>query len=377
MKRFLIVKLWALGDILMATPVLRALKQHFPDCHITWFVEKAHMDALADNPLIDELIAFDTRTWRQSLDHGNLIAYFRTSLRLYRDLKRHRFDAVLNLTPEKWWSIWFNVAPIRVGLFPSMRRKWMRRFYTQAIFRSHDSRLHNTTHYLQAVRGLGIPGPFDERMVLSIREEDRNAVRAFLEAEADYDPQKPLLVLHPGTSMPSKCWPTDLYAAVVEALNNRVTVVITGSPKEAPLADAILAVLPPDMPRPLVATGKLDRLSQTAALIESSSAVVTGDTSALHIASALGTPLVGLYGSTRPGRNAPLFGTNVLLYDDHVSCAPCRKSQCPLKGPDHMRCQKAVTPSQVLSALQILLADCQKDPLPWSLGDTAVIQGPP
>jgi len=84
---------------------------------------------------------------------------------------------------------------------------------------------------------------------------------------------------------------------------------------------------------------------------------VTGDTALLHIASALGRPLVGIYGSTRPGDNAPLFGPHVLLYDDHVFCAPCYREHCPLAGDNFLKCQKAVTPNQVLAAMETLLKE--------------------
>jgi heptosyltransferase-2 len=104
-------------------------------------------------------------------------------------------------------------------------------------------------------------------------------------------------------------------------------------------------------------------IGQTAALIAQATAVVTGDTSVLHMASALETPVVGIYGSTRPGDNIPQFGPHALLYDDTISCAPCYKSRCPLTGSDHLRCQKAVTPERVLSAIETLLKEAHEPSL--------------
>lgn len=354
-KRILIVKFWALGDILMATPLLTALKRRWPDCEITWMADQAYAPILDDNPLLHDVIAFDSGTWRRLYRYGRFVSYWRMSRRTRSELRSRNFDIVINLTGEKWWAHWFNVAPQRVGLFPRSRPGLLGRLYTWAIPRTREPRLHNTRHYLLPAEALGIPGPYDERMVVGVSPANREAARAFLESQPGFDARKPLLLLHPGTSQASKCWPPAYYAAVSAALMDRYHVVITGSPKEIVLADAIRAALPADAPRPMVAAGHLANIPETAALVERAAAVITGDTSILHIASALGTPLVGIYGSTRPADNAPLFGPQALLFDDTVPCAPCRKAHCSLAGADHLRCQRAVTPARVLAALEALL----------------------
>ena len=85
-----------------------------------------------------------------------------------RDLRRRRFDIVINLTAEKWWSVWFNVAPVRVGLFPRAEPGRMGRLYTHAIPRADQTLVHNTRHYLRPAEALGIPGPYDERLVMGV-----------------------------------------------------------------------------------------------------------------------------------------------------------------------------------------------------------------
>lgn len=352
MKRILIVKMWAFGDILMATPILRALKRRWPDCEITWLVEKDYVGALRGNPLLDDVIAFDSKTWRKRWRYGQIGAYLQMSLALRRDLKARKFDAVLTLTGEKWWAIWFNAAPVRVGLFPRPRLNGMQRFYTIAIARPRGDERHNTQHYLRAAEALGIAGPFDERMVVGVDAADARDVDAWLQTQPDFDPRRPPIVLHPGASQASKCWPTANFARVAQTLARTANVVVTGSPDEKPLADAIAG----KTKNVFVAAGALPRLGHATALIARVAAVVTGDTSVLHIASALDTPFVAVYGSTRPGGDAPLFGRQRLLFDDAVPCAPCYKAHCPLTGDDHLRCQRAVSPAQVLAALDQLLS---------------------
>ena len=359
MKRILIVKMWALGDILMATPLVRALRREYPGCHITWLVERQYADVLRGTPLIDEVIAFDSATWRRHYRYGQIIPYLKISMAMRRRLNASKFDISINLTAEKWWSMWFNAAPIRIGLFPRVRPGLIGRVYTTAIPRAPEPWLHNTEHYLLPAAALGIAEPFEKQMVVGIAPEDRAAVAQFLKDKADYDPRKPILLLHPGTSQASKCWPAEYFAQVADALAGRYNVVVTGSPNERDLAQSVAdaARIAP----PIVAAGALPNVRQTAALVDLAAVVVTGDTSILHIASALDTPLVGVYGSTRPKDNAPLFGRSALLYDDTVPCSPCYKSSCPLHDGDFMRCMRQIAPHRVLASIEELLSVFESD----------------
>ena len=355
LKRVLIVKLWALGDILMATPLLAALHQYQPKMHIVWVVDSAHAGILSGNPLVDEVISLDSRAWRRLLRKGDVLGWLKYGMTLNRRLRQYDFDAAINCHPEKWWTRWLCAAPIRVGLYPNVSLPLSQVAYTTAISKPSHLPLHNTDYYLAAAKALGLPGPFDRRMIYHVLPDAQAEAAAFLAASADYDSQRPIIVLHPGTSQEAKSWLPEHFAAVAAALSPRFNIVITGSPKEAALAESIAALLPPGTRPPLLAAGRFPDVGVLAALIERSAALVTGDTSALHIASALETPLVGIYGSTRPGDNAPLFGPQALLYDDSVPCAPCYKERCPLRGAAHLRCQRAVTPAQVLAALDSLI----------------------
>ena len=352
MNRILIVKMWALGDILMATPLLTNLRARFSGIEITWLVDAQHADVLRDHPLIDDLVVFDSGRWRRLLRRGKLWSWLTEGRDLHRRMAARRFDAAINCHPEKWWTRLLCPAPVRVGLYPSPALTATSRLYTHS--RLKPVGLHSTDDYLMGLEALGQSGPFDRRMALEVSELSEEQCREFLRDQPGFRAGLPLVVLHPGTSQPSKCWLPENFAAVAAGLLPRCNVVITGSQSERPLGEAILSLLPEGAEAPLLAPGHLT-IGTTAALIRHAAAVVTGDTSALHLASALGTPLVGIYGSTRPGDNAPLFGPSALLYDDAVPCAPCYLARCPLKGGDHLRCQRAVTPSQALAALDVFL----------------------
>ena len=354
MKRILIIKLWALGDILMATPMLTALKAQFPECEVTWLVDSSHADILQGHPLIDDLIRFDSGRWRRLLRKGRLWSWLKEAYQLNTQIKQRQFDAVVNCHPEKWWTRIFCASAVRVGLFPSSRLPLMRLLYTTSVAKPLGE--HNTDYYLRALQVLGLPGPFDRHMILHLSLEDREAARKFLHGNANYRPHLPTIILHPGTSQPSKCWPTENFAVLAELLTN-YNIVLTGSLREQGLAESIIEAMLGTATRPIVAAGQLNSIRVTAALVEMAAGVVTGDTSILHIASVLGTPLVGIFGSSRPGDNAPLFGPHVLLFDDSVSCAPCYHEHCPLAGNDILKCQKSITPNRVFTALTTLIKE--------------------
>jgi ADP-heptose:LPS heptosyltransferase len=347
MTRILIVKMWALGDILLATPLLRALKGHYgEDCSITWLADHRYAGVLEGNPLVDEVIAFDSPLWRRYYRYGQWLSYGRMSSAMRRDLLARRFDIVINLTAEKWWSIWFQVAPVRVGLFPRLQPGLIGRLYTHAVPRPAKP-MHNSDHYLLAAESLGISGPHDRRMVAAASTADRAGVESFLRAQPGFVPERPLVILHPGTSQETKCWPTEHFAALADSLLNDFTVVVTGSPAEGEMARDIVEKMGARGGEAIVAAGTLPRIGHLVAMTERAAVVVTGDTSALHIASAVDTPVVCVYGSTRPDDNRPQFGTNVLLFDDAIPCAPCHKSHCALSGGERLQCLRAVTPERV------------------------------
>ena len=241
---------------------------------------------------------------------------------------------------------------MRVGLSNAGRWGPTRWFYTKPVPRTSDAR-HSTDRYLDGARALGLPGPFDSQMVLRPFADDVAEARAFLESRPEYRPGLPLLILHPGTSKETKCWPPKRSRPVRRSGCHAQHCADGKRLRSQPLPRSRRA-LPPGTPPPMVAAGELKRIGLTVALVSQAQAVVTGDTALLHIASALEVPVVGIYGGSRPGDNAPQFGPHVLLYDDTVPCAPCYLDRCPLKGTEHLRCLHAVSPASVLAALERL-----------------------
>jgi heptosyltransferase-1 len=348
--RILIVKMWDLGDILTATPLLRALRKRYPEAEIHWLCDSAYALLLVGNPMIDRVIAFDSVSWRAELRCLRLPSYLRRTLWLRRELIAEGYDLVINLAADKWWSIWFGVAPKSIGVFSRARPGLPAAVHAIAVAPSANARMHDARRYLLAADALGIEGPHDEQMVIGISSDHRRAAHSVLRSEPAYMPDWPIVVLHPGAPEAAKRWPLNRYAMLVDRLTG-FNVAVTGSSHDRIFAERIAAACRRQI---VIAAGRLRGVAETAALIERASAVVAGDTSVLHIASALDVPIVGIYGCTRPGDNTPLCGRAEFLYDDKTPCGPCRKSECPRTRSKHMACMQAVTVDNVMDALNRL-----------------------
>lgn len=347
MKRVLIVKMWALGDLLMATPMIAALRAKYPGVHLTWVVDISHGELLRGHPGIDDLVVLDSGRWRRLLRKGNLPGWLRRTAELRRDMAAHRFDAAINCHPEKWWTAALCVAPQRIGLYPSPEPRASARFYTLALGRPQNPPVHDTLHYLQATRALGCPDA-DLRLTIGETEDETTFLCAF-EQQHGMGPETPLVALAPFTTSETKTWDPEAYAEVAARLSRQfpgVRVVLTGGAKDGAAARRIAArsVQTGGEP-PMIAEGT--NLRQYVALLRRASLVISGDTSALHIAAALGTPYVTLFGPTEPALLAPLRASGHVLRNP-PACAPCWSNHC--RNSIFRECMKRITPDDVLSA---------------------------
>lgn len=350
-RRILIVKLWALGDIVMTLPLADALKRLIPDCHISWLVEAGHAAILEGHPAVDEVIPFDSGAWRRDLKKGRLGAYLRTALGLRRRMTRERFDAAVNLTPEKSWTRFFSIARKTVALYPHPASGFIARTYTTTIARPRADETHNSDFALLALIALNLPHLVGA-MMLPVADERDAAVRRRL---ADVNVRnKPVVVVHPGTSQETKCWPAEQFSLLIDALTPDAQVVITGSPSEAGLGKNIVDGLRAPTDAPINAIGSANILD-TVAWINNAAVVVTGDTVALHIASALSRPIVAIYGGTRPGRNAARSVPAIAVFNDAVLCAPCYAATCRLPEPERLKCLTSINVERVLGSVRALL----------------------
>lgn len=293
-----------IGDTLFATPVIRALRQRFPDAHIAALVFPTNAGVLHANEDIDEIILHPTGqtfTWRGYL-------------RFLWALRRRRFTLAIEFRPYVWWlsvtcGIWRRLAldmPVYRWFIPGGKRPWKDR--------------HAVTNYATIVEMLDLRIDAS-RLTVRTTDEDRSKVTAFLAANG-VAPDERLIVMHPGGEgfRGMKRWEAARFAALGDRLARRhgARIVIVGGRDELALAHGVAAA----MHEPVIVTNGKIVLGETAALIERAFLFAGNDSAPLHMAGALEVPTVGIFGPTSLTNYRPL-GPYVEVAQAGLVCSPC------------------------------------------------------
>lgn len=344
-KRLLVVMPTWLGDCVMATPTLRALRHAYPQAEITALIGQGVQPVLDALPSIDRTIASDE-------DHSG------GTVRLARRLAREKFDLAVLLPNSFRIALLAKLAgiPRRVGYDRDGRALLLTdRLLPRRLPKSFVP-VPAMRYYLGLAEYLGAPSDAGA-MELATRPADDDRATDVLQA-AGYDPtgSRPLVLLNPGGKFgTAKRWDTDRFAAVADRLaaEHGAAVAVTGSPDEREILAAIIdqaksPVL--DLPR----AGLTLKLLKSA--IKRADLLITNDTGPRHIAAALGTAVVTIFGPTDPAWTTLDFEKERYARVD-VPCGPCQKKVCPLSGTAEERvCMKQVTVDMVFSLATDLLA---------------------
>jgi heptosyltransferase-1 len=308
-RRVLIIKPSAIGDIVHALPVLPRLKRRWPGAKLSWLVTPGCAGLVQGHPLLDETILFE----RGRFGHGwyNPAALWDLGGFVW-DLFRRKFDLVIDLQ-GLFRSAWVSLASgasRRIGF--SNAREFAPWFYTDLVDCSWKND-HAVDRYLKIITELGC----DERppeFCFAVDKEDRRHIDQLI------PPGTQFAVLLPGTNWATKQWPVERLAELVKPLKERfgLECVAAGAAGDAKLTSLI--------PAKFDLTGKTN-LRQIVALLERASLVVGNDTGPMHMAAALGRPLVTPYGPTDPGRTGP-YGRDESVVRLNLPCMPCYSRTC-------------------------------------------------
>ncbi|OYY60559.1 MAG: lipopolysaccharide heptosyltransferase [Burkholderiales bacterium 28-67-8] len=317
--RILILRLSAIGDVVMASGLLPALRSRWPNAHVTWMVEPAALPLLAPNPRLDELIVWPRSEWRQLWRERRFITLAQRVLALRRTLRDGRFDLVLDLQgllKSALWS-WLSGAPRRICLIGREGSHWLATERVIPPPQGPSKRMGN--EYRHLARHLGAA---EETFLpdLAIAASARDAAREALRAAGIDAHGRPYAVLCPFTTRAQKHWFEDRWAALAQRLLEAGwSPVLLGGPGDREAANRIAAGLPG-----LVnLVGRLQLDGSTAAISEA--ALLIGvDTGLTHMGSALNIPTVALFGATCPYLD-PMAPRSRVLYEK-LACSPCRRN---------------------------------------------------
>jgi lipopolysaccharide heptosyltransferase I len=315
LMRFLIVRLGALGDVVHAIPVAAALRRAYPDARIDWLVSAKHREILDLVPVIDRRLVINDRPSAGSGPAANATGGT-SMLAAVRELRHAHYDVAIDLQGLIKSALLARLsgAPRVVGFSSRYaRERAARLFYTDAHDPGrgglYDAR--ETRHVVDINIGLlTVLGITTQLREFPIEEVDSDAARAIREQTGGR-----YALLNPGAAWPNKRWPPARLAAIAVQIRERhglMSVVLWGPGEEALAADVVAGANGAAVLSPRTTIADLVALSRRAALM------VSGDTGPTHIAAALGTPIVGIYGPTRPARNGPMSPLDITVSRDTI-----------------------------------------------------------
>ena len=325
----LVVKLSAIGDVIHALPVSYAIKESFPDAHLTWVVEPPAYGLLAGNPYIDDILVFEKKKFRSIGGFLQQIGPFRAKL------QSRQYDAALDLQGlfKSAAIVWLSEAPLRLGTC-NMRECSDK--ISRPVIGAH-AKGHIVERYLDVARELGCRVD-TVRFPVDISARDTDIAERILQ-QAGANPQLPYVVLAVGANWPNKRWQPASYAQLSDWLyDQRIIPVLVGNGVvDEQLAGDICAAA--GIP-PVDITGKTT-LKQLAAVMRNARCVVGGDTGPVHLAAGLGTKTIMLMGPTDANRNGP-YGQPENAIEVNRPCRYCWKRACPKR----VACLARITAAQ-------------------------------
>jgi len=322
-ERILVIKLRAVGDVLLSTAVLPGLRASFPGSTLDFLTEKYCAGVVEGNPHVTNVLTFDPR------NDG--------SADLVRRVRSGRYDLVIDLfgNPRSAVLTLMSGARLRVGY----RFNWRALCYNRVV-KPRGGTVHNVEFNLDALRRLGIDHPGGRPCFPLDADAERFAAGFFGEAGIA---GRRVVALNPGGGWISKKWRPEQFAAlgrrIVEGTGSAV--LVTWGPGEEADARRILAgigdgaVLTPP-----------STLKQLASLLKFCSTLVTNDSGPMHIAAALGVPVVAIFGPTVPALQGPVFTESAVVRNERLDCLGCSYTECPIGNP----CMIDLTVTEVYEA---------------------------
>lgn len=332
MRKFLLIRTDRIGDVVLTTPVIQTLRSYFPQSHVSFMVHPSTKDILDGNPYLNEIIAYDKESKHKGILKTMLFALF---------LRRKKFDAVIIFNPKKssHWISFLAGIPIRIGY----HRKHGFLLTHRMEDKKKEGKISEAFYNERLLSFLHIPASYSRKLYFPLKLQAKQSVYSFLKANHI---QRPFVVINISSGCPSKTWPLQNFALLCDLIDKRLklTIITIGKKEECEHVKHLCKA-------PLVSIAESFTLSQLGALFKEAQLHISSDTGPMHIASAVGTPVISIFGRTLPGlgplRWQPLKGNNTIL-QKNIGCHPCLADRCKIE----FDCLKATKVEEVFRATE-------------------------
>jgi heptosyltransferase-3 len=327
--KILIVKLRYIGDVLLTTPVLKNLRLSYPNARLDILVNEGTDEVLKHNRDISTIIY---------IERGSLIR----QLGFVQKLRGHQYDLVVDLTDSDRSAILslLTGAPVRVGY--NSEDRWRGKCYTQVVPADRNG-MHTVDYQLEALRLLGIPVKSSE-LVLPLSKEDESSADRIVN-EYKLNDGRPIVLIHPGARWWFKSWPPEYFAKLADAIqqNFECHVIFAGGASDEDTINKIQNLM---AIKTISFAGKITVL-QLAALVKRCRLFIGNDNGIMHVASAIGIPVIAFFGLTNPLQWGPRGSGHAIFYKG-IDCRPCFPDGC-IRGDQS--CMRIITVEEVMKAV--------------------------
>jgi heptosyltransferase-1 len=342
----LIVKLSAIGDVIHTLPALNAIRSHFPDAQITWLVEENAASLVEDHEALDRVLVSKRKRWMRGLRSSS---FFSTISEIYRFIKALRdtyYDMILDFQAllKSGVLIALTRGQRKIGFGKGLEHMEHSYIFLNERIPAVNMEIHALSRGMMLLHAVGIPAN-EVEYNLPVSNRDREKVNNLLRRYGMRD-NKSFIAINPVAKWETKLWANEKFAQLADRLIGAydARIIFTGAFRDRQTIQDIMSFM---KGRAVNLAGDTT-LKMLAALYERVYFVVSTDTGPMHMAAAVGTPVVALFGPTAPWRTGP-HGSDHQVIQAGLGCSPCFKRRC-----ETMDCMKLISVEQVLDATFLL-----------------------
>lgn len=336
-RHILVIKLDHLGDVLLATPMFSNLRRAYPSAQVHVLVGEWGEVALRNHPDVDKILRYNSRFFRRSAEAPQSKVFSVLSL-----LHQQKYDLVINLRGDWLTALFSLMKPTRYRLDYA----WLQ--IANKLGLARFTGLHQLNRNLDLLRMADIPTPC-KLPTFHTTDDDQRWTDEFLQ-KSGISLNRPLVIIHPGSPIPLKRWRTERFAAIADWLikQKNAQILLVGTRDEAPIVSAVQE----QMREKSTGLAGETTVSQLAELLKRCHLFLGNDSGPMHIAAAVGTQTIGLYGPGNPARFGPA-GLNCHTIRRQPHCPPCMGTVCKFGGEG---CMEDIRTEDVIQTIQAIYA---------------------
>ncbi len=333
----LIVKLSAIGDVIHTLPSLSALRRLYPEAHITWVVEESAADLVINHPYLNSVLVSRRKSWSRDLIRGQVRGPLSEVKNFIKILRQRNYDLVIDFHGLFKSSVIVYLSRGKRKLGYDSWQELSGLFLNEKI--PEDRNKHAVDRYLDFPRYLGAEIDKVEFTLPSDNKAKEKVLRLLRKRKLE---DKNFVAINPIALWETKLWSNEKFACLADLINNKLSlkVVFTGSEEKS------IKEITSLMNTEYVNFGGKTTLLDLAYLYKKACMVITTDSGPMHLAAAVGTPVVALFGPTDPARTGP-YGAGHTIVRTGLSCSPCFLKKCSTK-----QCMQDISPEQVFAVVE-------------------------